>query len=229
MGNAATRKLVSILIVAGCIALGIGAVIAIKYAQQHRAQAVAVQAMPAPEVVAPQPPPSVPSPTPPSEPTPSPAVTPEPVKQAQPGVPTPVPEVKNEPAPEPVKSPEPAKPAVDVNALLARGQALFEQGQPEAALKPLEAAAAAAPDNAGVQVVLALARLDAGKTAAAQTAALRAVELAPQNARAHLALGSVLQALEQPAKARAEFETYLRLAPTGKDAADVRAILSSLK
>lgn len=124
----------------------------------------------------------------------------------------------------------PAEPAgVDVNALLAKGEALYERGNAIGALKPLEAAAAAAPDHAGVQVLLALARFDTGKVEAAEATARRAIELAPDNARAHLALGTVLQERGQIAAARAEYETYLRLDPKGRFAGDVRQILNTLR
>lgn len=118
--------------------------------------------------------------------------------------------------------------AEDVPRWLSEGKALYDRGQANEALVPLEKAAAAAPTSAGAQVLLSLARLDAGKFEGAEAAARRAIELAADEPRAHLALGSVLQARGQNAAARAAYETYLKLAPRGEHAADVRAILSRL-
>jgi CheY-like chemotaxis protein len=219
--NQTTGRLATALVVIGCVALGIGAAIGVRYIQQAR-QRAALESTALPEpIAAPTP---APTPTPP-EPAPD-------IKNVP--APEPEPEVKAEPAPEPAVEPKPTPevkpepPGVDVNALLAQGKALYERGQAEASLKPLEAAAQAAPGNPDLMTLLALARLDAGQTEAAEEAARRAVQLSPENPNAHLALGSVLQTKEQMGQARAEFELYLKLAPRGQHAADVRAILGSM-
>jgi Flp pilus assembly protein TadD len=124
---------------------------------------------------------------------------------------------------------EPETPGVDVNALIAAGSTLYNKGQPAAAIKPLEQAAAAAPQSASIQILLSEARLDAGKLDAAEQAARRAVELAPEEPRAHLALGNVLQISGRNAQARGAYETYLKLAPKGEHANEVREILKSLR
>ncbi|HEY3449279.1 MAG TPA: response regulator [Myxococcales bacterium] len=130
--------------------------------------------------------------------------------------------------PPPPEEPAVAEPSPEAAAWLAEGQALYDKGQAAAALVPLEKAAAAAPEIPSAHILVALARLDAGKFEGAEAAAKRALELAPEEPRAHLAMGTVLQARGQDKASRPFFETYLKLAPKGEYAADVRAILKSL-
>ncbi len=117
----------------------------------------------------------------------------------------------------------------EIDELLAQGRKLYDRGRPKAALEPLEKAAELAPGNPDVQVLLALARLDAGQLGPAEQAARRALELDASTARAHLVLGTVCQERGDTKSARSEYEEYLRLAPSGDFAKDVQAILSSLR
>ncbi len=124
----------------------------------------------------------------------------------------------------------PAVPASpDTEGLLAEGRRLYASGQPAAAIGPFEAAAAAAPGDSRIQVLLALAHYDSGKRAQAGDDARRAISLDPGNSRAHLVLGTVYGDEGQIARARAEYEAYLKLAPNGEFARDVRTILGTLK
>ncbi len=61
-----------------------------------------------------------------------------------------------------------------------------------------------------------------GHYADAETAALNLIRLMPTFASVHVDLGLIYEATRQHAKAAAEFETYLRLAPSSQDAALVK-------
>jgi CheY-like chemotaxis protein len=148
-----------------------------------------------------------------SELLPVPELLPLPVEEARPTTPT----------PKDVPDPGPAE------ALLARGRSLYDAGNPAAALAPLEAAARLAPARSDVKVLLALAQFDTGALELAERTAMRALYLVPPHPDAQLVLGMVYQQQGQPQKARVEYEAYLALAPSGKHAGEVRAILSSLR
>ena len=51
----------------------------------------------------------------------------------------------------------------------------------------------------------------------------------PNNADAYLVIGTVQQSLDHITEARTAYQTYLKLAPKGQYAGEVRSILSSLK
>jgi tetratricopeptide (TPR) repeat protein len=55
------------------------------------------------------------------------------------------------------------------------------------------------------------------------------LQLKPDFAEAHLIAGNILLRLNQPERARTEYEEYLRLAPKGEYAADARALIQKLK
>ncbi len=177
-----------------------------------------IESPPARAPVAAKPP--EPAPAQPEAPVEMPAVTVT-AEEAPPPGPAPTVETLAGPAPAPVPDQDPVK-------LLAEGRALYDKGQIVASLVPLEKAAALAPQNSEVQLLLALARLDAGKAAAAAEAASRALDLDPKNYKAHVVLGAVHQERGDNERARLEYKTYLRVAPNGDSANEVRSILESL-
>lgn len=129
--------------------------------------------------------------------------------------------------PAPERREETPAPAVDVEEALVTAKAILaREHAPTAALDAIAPAAQAAPDDVRIQIVLALARIDAGQLEGAEGAARRALELEPKNAQAHLALGAVLQLRGERARAIAEYHAYLRLEPRGEHAAEIRAIIT---
>lgn len=57
----------------------------------------------------------------------------------------------------------------------------------------------------------------------------RTLQLKPDFAEAHLLAGNILLRLNQPERAQAEYEEYLRLAPKGEYATEARALIQKLK
>jgi tetratricopeptide (TPR) repeat protein len=76
-----------------------------------------------------------------------------------------------------------------------------------------------------------LARLywDQGDALRAGTAIGHTLQLKPDFAEAHLLAGNILLRLNQPQRARLEYEEYLRLAPKGEYAAEARALAQKLQ
>jgi tetratricopeptide (TPR) repeat protein len=68
-----------------------------------------------------------------------------------------------------------------------------------------------------------------GKVAEAKAQFLRVLELNPKMADAHYFLGMCLVSENKPAEARAAMEQYLKLAPSGANAAMAKTVLESLK
>jgi Tfp pilus assembly protein PilF len=77
-------------------------------------------------------------------------------------------------------------------------------------------------------VLLARCHLDHSNTQKALAAAELALAANPNNADGHLVVGTVQQSMGHNAEARASYETYLKLAPKGEFAADVKSILGSI-
>lgn len=86
-------------------------------------------------------------------------------------------------------------------------------------------------DDASWQGHLALARvhLDEGQVLKAAPHIGRTLQLKPDLAEAHLLGGNVLLKLGEPARALAEYEEYLRLAPAGDYAAPTRELVGKLR
>jgi tetratricopeptide (TPR) repeat protein len=76
-----------------------------------------------------------------------------------------------------------------------------------------------------------LARLcwDKGDVLKAGISAGHTLQLKPDFAEAHLLAGNILLRLNQPQRARLEYEEYLRLAPKGEYAAEARELLLKLQ
>lgn len=100
---------------------------------------------------------------------------------------------------------------------------------PEAA-KERQRAIEANPDDPGLVFDLGLTYAKMGAWGQAEEPLRRAMQLSPRNARIPFVLGETCARLGRPADARAAWETFLALAPTGWTAAraEVRGKLSSL-
>jgi hypothetical protein len=84
------------------------------------------------------------------------------------------------------------------------------------------------PKSVDAMVLMAHADLLAGRDAETLRLANRASALDPSYADAYLLIGNVHQAAGQAAQARVAYEAYLRAAPRGAHAAEVRAVLKTL-
>lgn len=123
-------------------------------------------------------------------------------------------------------APAPADDA-EFEKLLKKGSALAEQGN-RRAIGLLEKALTMKPGNGAALAALANAELQQGQTARALDHANEAIAADPQNADGFLVKGALEQQLKHRAEARAAYEQYLKLAPHGKYASDLRAVLKSL-
>ncbi|HEY2746732.1 MAG TPA: response regulator [Polyangia bacterium] len=113
-------------------------------------------------------------------------------------------------------------------ALLAEGKKLYDKGQAKKAMVPLEKAVALKADGDEALVVLANCYLDRGNMEKALAAAQLAAAANGNNADAYVVIGAVEQQKGHNAEARSAYEKYLKLAPKGQFAGDVRSILASL-
>jgi tetratricopeptide (TPR) repeat protein len=93
---------------------------------------------------------------------------------------------------------------------------------------PLPPARTRAPDE---KLLLLLARhqLDRGALAAAIASCQRAIAIDPKNAEAYLILGAAQQQRAHSRESRAAYQIYLRLAPGGRFASEVRAVLRAMR
>ena len=131
--------------------------------------------------------------------------------------------------PEEVKPAEPAEETGDYASLLKEGKALYQRGATKKAVTPLEKAVALNPAGDEALVVLANCWLDRGNMGKALGYAQEAVKANPENAEAFLVVGAVEQQNNHNGDARTAYEKYLKLAPKGQYAGDIRAILKTLK
>jgi tetratricopeptide (TPR) repeat protein len=180
---------------------------------------------------------AVPSPeaSPPAEVAVAPAATPAPVAEVV--KPSEEPKVVEAPKPseEPklVETPKPSEPPSaaggDYQALLKEGKSLYGRGQSKKAVTPLEQAIALKPDGDEAFVVLANCWLDRGNLTKALVYAQDALKANPENADAYVVVGAVEQQNNHNGEAKTAYEKYLKLAPKGQYAGDIRAILKTLK
>ena len=84
------------------------------------------------------------------------------------------------------------------------------------------------PDDAAAYVGLAGLYFNTGKAADAKPLVEKAVSLDPSNADAHYIYGMTLVS-ESPAKAKAEFEEFVKLAPTAPNAAIAKSLIAELE
>jgi len=84
------------------------------------------------------------------------------------------------------------------------------------------------PDDAAAYVGLAGIYFNTGKAAEAKPLVEKAVSIDPSNADAHYIYGMTLVA-ENPAKAKTEFEEFVKLAPTAPNAAIAKSLITELE
>jgi tetratricopeptide (TPR) repeat protein len=84
------------------------------------------------------------------------------------------------------------------------------------------------PDSAPAYAMLAHAQLNRGKANDALSSAQKAIALDPGQADAYVIIGGVEQDRGHSAAAKAAYLKYLQLAPRGRYAADLRAIVDTL-
>jgi tetratricopeptide (TPR) repeat protein len=124
------------------------------------------------------------------------------------------------------------KPASDdageYKKLLEEGRALYDKGQARKAMVPLEKAVALKADGDEALVILANCHLDRGNLEKALGAAQLAAAANAENADAYLVVGAVQQQKGHNPEARTAYERYIKLAPKGQFAGEIRSILVSL-
>jgi CheY-like chemotaxis protein len=113
----------------------------------------------------------------------------------------------------------------EINKLINDATTDYERGRVKDAIAKLETVLAQSPSETQAWVQLGLARYDSGDNTGAEEAALTALAMAPENARAHLLLATVAQQTGRKEQARIELETYLKLDPKGPFADEARALL----
>jgi CheY-like chemotaxis protein len=159
-------------------------------------------------------------------------------------------DAKRPAAPNPNPSPEVEKPALlapggleekkaaktpesldsaDIQALVSQARELRRKGQTKRAIELLESAVTLHDKNDGALVLLANCHLDRGSNQKALAAANLAVAANQTNAEAYLVIGAVHQQLHHKVEARSAYQSYLKLAPKGEYAGEIRSILSSLR
>jgi type IV secretory pathway VirB10-like protein len=179
-------------------------------------------------------------------PTPAPTLSvaiempaPPPAPPAAPTEPTPPPAAPAEPPPpapaEPAAAPPAAPPRVPAAAprntddeqarLLAAAERKYNSGNFLGAIGDYRKAAAIQP-SAPAHVGLARALYDANKATEALSELKVATRVNPKYAPAYLLLGEIHQGDGRVAEARAAYQTFLGLSPTGEQARAVREILA---
>ncbi|MGA7745204.1 MAG: hypothetical protein WCE40_25555 [Polyangia bacterium] len=87
---------------------------------------------------------------------------------------------------------------------------------------------AATPRSADIAVILAKTEFDRGRSSQAVTWARKAVAIDPDASDAYVFIGNAEQNAGHSQAAKAAYQRYLQLAPKGRYAADLRAVLKSL-
>ena len=169
------------------------------------------------------------TPTPIEEPVkaPAPEVAPPVAKAPEPKPPTPSPEA---PAPSPEVTPPAPSPAENYARLVKDAKAYLGRGRVSKAIPLLQQALALRPDAEAQDALIALANaaLEQNDTDGALRFVERVIAVNPSNPDSYLVKGAVAQQLGKNGDARSAYEHYLRLAPRGRYASDVRHILESL-
>jgi hypothetical protein len=205
-----TRRFQALL--AGAVVVSL---IVIAVARGHAPPAPAVAALPAAVAVASAPVP----PPPPRAPTVTATVTVEaPRISVQAADPIVSPHVSPKPAPRQEKRAD----------SLGACRGAVGKGRPREALAACRVAVDAAPRSDAAVLLLAQAHFLAGQESATLTLARRVVAMNPRTPDAYLLIGSVEQTSGHKRDARTAYEAYLRLAPRGRHAAEVRTVLRTL-
>jgi Flp pilus assembly protein TadD len=116
----------------------------------------------------------------------------------------------------------------DYATLLGQARDLYDRGDLKKATTLLEQAVAVNANGDEALVLLANCHLDRGALDKAVASAQLATSANPQNAEAWLVVGAVHQQREKFADARSAYEKYLKLAPKGRYAGEIRTILGSM-
>jgi hypothetical protein len=165
-------------------------------------------------------------------PTPAPAMVPAPVKTTEPAAPAPFALGPAPSAPAAAATPLPPAPTMAANQApdrLADCKAAHSRHRRRELLAACSEAAAQHPEVAEIAAILAQHEFERGRVQPALTWSRKAIALDPQHADAYVFLGGAEQALGRPATARTAYRRYLELAPRGRYAADLRAVLASLR
>jgi tetratricopeptide (TPR) repeat protein len=104
----------------------------------------------------------------------------------------------------------------------------FAQHRPSEVIERCAQAFSKNPDSADIAAMLAKTEFDRGHSRQALDWAKKAVTIDENHADAYVYLGGAEQAAGHPSAARAAYKRYLQLAPRGRYAADLRAVLRSL-
>ena len=144
----------------------------------------------------------------------------------------------DDPAPAPVaelKMPSPSLAATGAEAATKPQDDAFEtcrkafdQHRAKDVLSTCPQAIDATPQSAELAVMLARTEFERGRARQALEWAKKAVALDAERADAYVYLGSAEQAAGRSAAAKAAYRRYLQLAPQGRHAADLRAVLANL-
>jgi CheY-like chemotaxis protein len=102
------------------------------------------------------------------------------------------------------------------------------KGKPTVVLAACRPAIEAEPDAADIMVILARVELERGRAAEARSWAKKALAIDPDLADGYVFLGGAEQEMENQDAAKAAYKKYLELAPTGRHARELRAVLDSL-
>jgi hypothetical protein len=143
----------------------------------------------------------------------------------------------NSPAPAPVaerQAPSPSLPATGAVAANPQVDAFevcrkaFDQHHAKEVLATCPKAMGSTPQSAELAVMLAKTEFEHGRARQALEWAKKAVALDADRADAYVYLGGAEQAAGRSAAAKAAYRRYLQLAPQGRYAADLRAVLANL-
>jgi cytochrome c-type biogenesis protein CcmH/NrfG len=104
----------------------------------------------------------------------------------------------------------------------------FDQHRAKDVLSTCPQAIDATPQSAELAVMLARTEFERGRARQALDWAKKAVALDAERAEAYVYLGGAEQAAGRSAAAKAAYKRYLQLAPQGRHAADLRAVLANL-
>ncbi len=135
------------------------------------------------------------------------------------------------PAPAAATTPEAVPALADAASLRAKCKAAVGGRRPKDILSSCEAAFAADPNAADIAVILAKTEFDKGRTAQAMVWSKKALAVdpnAPSAADAYVFLGGAEQSAGHNKAAKEAYKRYLQLAPGGRYASDLRAIVGSL-
>ena len=132
-------------------------------------------------------------------------------------------------APEEPKAPEkaPADPE-KLKAHLSKGETSLSRGSLRTARREFKEALKLDPKSASAHSGLAMVYVELGKDRSAKAEAWRALKLDRKQARAHLVLALIATNDRDKESAKRSYAQYLRLAPNGRHASEVRRVLESL-